>query len=81
MLPAGWLSVGTEVNVKHLAATPVGREVTATARVLTVNERTVLFVVEAHDGIERIGAGTHARAVVNYDRFVRNLPAKRPTLG
>jgi predicted thioesterase len=41
----------------------------------------VLFVVEAHDGIERIGAGTHARAVVNYDRFVRNLPAKRPTLG
>jgi predicted thioesterase len=77
VLPAGWVSVGTEVNVRHLAATPVGRTVTATARVESINERVITFSVESHDGVDRIGAGTHSRAAVDLARFERHLDAKR----
>ena len=77
VLPAGWVSVGAEVNVKHLAATPVGRTVTAKARVESAAGRLVTFSVEAHDGVERIGAGTHVRALIDLERFERNLDAKR----
>ena len=77
LLPAGWVSVGTEVNVKHLAATPLARTVTATARVESVSERLVTFVVDAHDGVDRIGVGTHARTVVDLARFERHLQGKR----
>ncbi len=77
LLPEGWVSVGTQVNVKHLAATPVGRTVTATAKVMAVNDRTITFAVEAHDGVERIGSGTHARAAVELARFERHLDTKR----
>ncbi len=77
LLPPGWVSVGTEVNVKHLAATPIGRTVTARARVETVNERSITFLVEAHDGIDRIGSGTHLRAAVDVARFERHIAAKQ----
>ena len=77
LLPPGWVSVGTEVNVKHLAATPVARTVTATARVASVSDRLVTFSVEAHDGVEQIGVGTHARAAIDLARFERHLQAKR----
>lgn len=77
VLPAGWVSVGTEVNVKHLAATPVGRTVTATAKVISKTDRFITFGVEAHDGIERIGKGTHVRAAIDLSRFERSLQAKR----
>src|SRR6516165_5604828 len=50
VLPPGWVTVGSEVNVRHLAPTPVGRTVTATAVVVEVKGRSVLFAVEAHDG-------------------------------
>src|SRR5512140_865516 len=59
LLPPGWMSVGTEVNVRHLAATPVGCLVTASAAVVAVNGRIVTFAVKAHDGVELIGEGTH----------------------
>jgi fluoroacetyl-CoA thioesterase len=77
LFPEGWLSLGTEVNVKHLAATPIGRTVTATATVSLVTERFITFSVEAHDGVERIGVGTHVRAAVDMARFQRHLQAKR----
>ncbi|HEY3621461.1 MAG TPA: hotdog domain-containing protein [Roseiarcus sp.] len=48
-LPAGWATVGSEVNVGHLAPTPLGRTVTVTARVIEASGRTVLFAVEAHE--------------------------------
>lgn len=76
-LPPGWVSVGTEVNVRHMAATPVGRTVTATARVASVSERLITFAVEAHDGVELIGSGTHARAAVDLARFERHVRGKR----
>lgn len=73
LLPPGWMSVGTEVGVRHLAATPVGCTVTASAAVVAVNGRLVTFAVSAHDGVERIGEGTHTRAIVNLERFEARL--------
>jgi fluoroacetyl-CoA thioesterase len=70
-LPPGWVAVGTEVNVRHLAPTPIGRTVVATARVLEVDGRSVLFAVEAHDGERKIGEGTHRRGAVNLDAFAK----------
>jgi fluoroacetyl-CoA thioesterase len=72
-LPPGWVSVGSEVNIRHLAPTPVGRTVVATARVLAIEGRSVLFAVEAHDGERKIGDGTHRRGVVNLDSFAKRF--------
>ena len=75
-LPEGWASVGVAVSVEHLAATPVGRTVTATATVTAVDEKTVTFAVTAHDGVEAIGRGTHVRAPIELARFNQRLAAK-----
>jgi fluoroacetyl-CoA thioesterase len=75
-LPPGWVSVGYEVHIKHLAPTPIGRTVTATARLYSIDGRFVKFSVEAHDGIAKIGQGTHVRGVVELARFNNNLRAK-----
>jgi predicted thioesterase len=75
-LPEGWVSVGVVVNVKHLAATPVGLTVTARAEVINVEAHTVTFAVEAHDGIEKIGEGLHVRAPVHLERFVQKVKLK-----
>ncbi len=76
-LPPGCTSVGTVVNVKHLAATPVGRTVIAKAKVESMTDKTVTFAVESHDGHELIGSGTHTRAVIDVERFNRQLEFKR----
>jgi predicted thioesterase len=76
-LPQGWVSVGTAVNVKHLAATPVGRSVTAKAVVTAVTDRMIEFAVEADDGSETIGSGTHARVAVDLARFNERMQKKR----
>jgi fluoroacetyl-CoA thioesterase len=70
-LPPGWVTVGSEVNIRHLAPTPVGRTVTATARVVGVEGRSVLFAVEAHDGDRKIGEGFHRRGAINLDSFAK----------
>ena len=75
-LPPGFVSVGTDVNVRHLAATPIGFVVKATARVIAVSGRSVTFAVEAHDGVERIGEGTHTRMAVQLERFNARVAAK-----
>ena len=75
-LPEGWVTVGVVVNVKHLAATPVGATVTTRAEVIEVSDHTITFSVEAHDGFERIGEGTHVRAPVEMERFLRKVGAK-----
>ncbi|MCC2658896.1 MAG: thioesterase [Panacagrimonas sp.] len=76
-LPDGWVSVGAEVNIRHLAATPIGRTVTATGTVTAINERLVMFRVEAHDGVRLIGEGTHVRGVINLAKFEERL-AREP---
>ena len=75
-LPNDWVSVGVLVDVKHLAATPIGATVTVKAEVAAVNENTVTFMVEAHDGVDRIGEGTHQRAPVEVARFLKRVEAK-----
>lgn len=75
-LPEGWVSVGIEVKVTHLAATPVGATVTVKATVTAVGKRDVTFHVESHDGVESIGSGTHRRAPVEVSRFMRRVKAK-----
>lgn len=73
LLPAGWVSVGAEVNIRHLAATPIGRTVTATGTVTAVEGRIVRFKVEAHDGVRLIGEGTHTRGVIDLAKFEARL--------
>ena len=68
-LQPGWVTVGTEVDIRHLAASPVGAVVRTTARVIAVERRVIRFEVEAFDGERRIGEGRHARALVNRDSF------------
>ena len=68
-LPGGWVTVGVDVNIRHMAATPVGRTVVATAKVTAVSEHLITFDVEAHDGVNTIGKGTHTRAPVELKRF------------
>ena len=75
-LPDGWVSVGVVVDVKHLAATPVGATVTLHARVLGADDNTVTFEVEAHDGVDKIGEGRHVRAPVEIGRFLKRVQAK-----
>lgn len=69
-LPAKeWDSVGTYVNVRHMAATPVGSNVTFKAKIVSVEAKRVLFEVEALDSIETIGDGKHERYVIHVPTF------------
>ncbi len=77
-LEPGESAVGTLVNVRHLAATPVGHQVTAEAEVTKVDGRRIEFKVSARDETEEIGSGTHERMVVNLDRLDARLAAKKP---
>jgi fluoroacetyl-CoA thioesterase len=64
-----WDSVGTIVDVKHLAATPVGAEITLNAEIIKIDERRILFKVSAKDKVETIGEGLHERFIINVPRF------------
>jgi predicted thioesterase len=75
-LPAGYQSLGTVLNVRHIAATPVGMKVFAVARILRVEGRTVYLSVEARDETELIGDGTHERVVVNVEKFAKRVEKK-----
>src|SRR6516162_7014374 len=77
-LDAGESAVGTAVDVKHLAATPAGREVRATAEVVNVEGRRVDFKVTARDGEEEIGKGTHQGIVIDLRSFNERIAKKSP---
>ena len=76
LLPAGHQSLGTHLDVSHVAATPVGMRVQATAEVVEVAGNKVVFRVEARDETDLIGAGTHTRVVVNVERFDQRVREK-----
>lgn len=76
LIPAGHQSLGTRLDVRHIAATPVGMRVRATARLVAVDGRSLEFRVEAHDEKDLIGDGTHTRLVVNVARFDQRVQAK-----
>ena len=75
-LEAGESAVGTVVNIRHLAATPVGARVRAEAEVTAAEGRSVAFEVRAYDEQELIGEGTHERAVIDLARFHARLQKK-----
>ncbi len=76
LLPAGYQTVGTRLDVSHTAATPVGMRVVAHAEVSRVEGRKLTFRVWAEDAVERIGEGTHERIIVNVERFDVRTQAK-----
>jgi fluoroacetyl-CoA thioesterase len=75
-LEPGESALGTVVDIRHLAATPVGQHVTAEAVVTEVSGRRIVFAVTARDEIEEIGSGTHERMVVDVRRLMQRLDAK-----
>lgn len=77
-LDAGESAVGTHVDVVHRAPTPAGRSVTAYAEVIKSEGRRIEFLIEAKDGTEEIGTGTHERMVIDLATFSEQLKAKRP---
>ena len=75
-----WDSVGTVVNIEHLAATPVGAEVFLKAEVVSVDGRRVTFKTQARDKLEKIGQGTHERFIINVPRFRAKFNEKQKQL-
>ena len=69
-------TVGTHIDVSHIAATPVGFDVTAKVRLIEVDGRKLVFEVEAHDGVDVISKGTHQRYVINKDKFNTKMKEK-----
>lgn len=75
-LPVGYQTVGVHVDVRHIAATPIGMRIRARAELLKVDRRRLTFQVQAWDEHELIGEGTHERVIVETQRFVSRAQAK-----
>lgn len=80
-LEPGLMSVGVNLNITHLAPTPVGMQVTARAKLVEVTGRRLMFNVEAYDEKEKIGEGTHSRAVIKLDHFMSKATEKQTATG
>ncbi len=75
-LPKGYTTVGTSVNIKHMAATPIGMKVRAVAELVSVEGRKLTFKVEAYDSREKIGEGQHERYIVESAKFREKVYGK-----
>ncbi|MHC6201824.1 thioesterase family protein [Breznakiellaceae bacterium SP9] len=78
LLPTGFSTVGTELNVKHLAASVCGMPVRATGELLVIEGRALRYRVEAFDAAGKIGEGTHSRFIVENEKFIKKAQAKVP---
>lgn len=78
LLDPGYTTVGTRVDVKHLAATPVGMNVVATSRLVEVDGKRLVFEVEARDNVDLVGTGIHERFIVKMESFIRRVQDKLP---
>ena len=76
LLPQGQQSLGTHLDVRHFAATPVGMRVSAEAELVRIDGRLLTFRVSAADAVEIIGDGTHERVVVTLERFDQRVQKK-----
>jgi fluoroacetyl-CoA thioesterase len=76
LLPDGYRTVGARVDVRHLAPTPVGFQVKATAELIEVQGRHLIFHVQADDGTELIGEGTHERVIIDVQNFAERVAHK-----
>ncbi len=77
LLEPGKATVGVHLDVRHLAPTPVGMEVRVRAELVAVEGKMLTFKVEAFDAVEKVGEGTHVRAVIDTAKFAAKLAAKR----
>ena len=77
----GEQSLGTHVNLSHLAATPPGLTVEIRSRLQAVEGRKLVFAISAHDGVDKISEGTHERHVIDAGRFDAKVAAKREKAG
>ncbi len=72
-LPAGYITLGTEICVTHVKATAMGKRVTCETELIEINGKKLLFKVRAFDEAGLIGEGTHRRYIVNAEEFVNRL--------
>lgn len=77
LLETGMTTVGTRVEVQHLAATPIGMKVVAVSELLEVDGKRLVFRVEARDEVEVVGRGTHERYIVPEEKFLNRAGAKK----
>lgn len=75
-LDDGFSTVGTMVNIKHMAATPVGQCVKATAVLVEIQDKKLIFEVSAYDEVEKIGEGTHERFIIQKEKFLSRVQNK-----
>ena len=75
-MPPGYQTVGTHLDVKHFAATPVGLRVRAGAELVRIEGRTLTFRIHAEDERERIGEGVHERLIIDVERFDQRMQKK-----
>lgn len=76
LLPEGYRTVGAHLDVGHTAPTPIGFEVTATAELMEVAGRRLVFHVQVQDSVEVVGEGTHQRFIINVQRFSERVAQK-----
>jgi predicted thioesterase len=76
-LPPGQLTVGAHLDIRHLAPTPVGKQITVRAELLSVEGRKLVFHVEAHDEQEKVGEGTHERFIIDLEKFGQRVASKK----
>ena len=76
-LEDGFSTVGTSLDVKHLAATPMGQKVRATAELIEIDNKKLTFKVEAFDAIEKIGEGMHGRYIIDSKKFLERVKQKQ----
>jgi len=72
-LPAGYISVGTTVNIKHLRPTPIGREIKVTGTIIKVDGNKIMLEVQCEDALGQIGKGTHGRCIVCLKDFIDSI--------
>ena len=76
LLPSGWSTVGTELNIKHVSATPLGMEIKARAELVNIDGRALSYKIEAFDEVGKIGEGTHKRFIVENEKFMNKTNSK-----
>jgi fluoroacetyl-CoA thioesterase len=81
LLSPGHQSLGTHLDISHVAATPVGMKARASAEVTSIEGNRVTFRVEARDEVDLIGEGTHTRVVVDVERFDQRVAKKGARIG
>jgi predicted thioesterase len=77
LLPEGHTTVGTKITSSHIAATPLGMEVTAKSELTEIDGKRLVFRVEAYDAKDKIGEGIHERFIINIEKFMQKNEEKK----